>query len=402
MFLKILYLLSIAIFIEGKGHSGHHSSHHSYGHHSYGHGRYYARHTTYYSNGRNWRHSVGVLSYFILINGERHNIKQVDTDTCGTYHECSTDKGCCNQNVKIQSITLTVPIEMNNNYMLPIFGDYYIDTELSNTIKLNIKDIMKDYEVTTSSIFVNKIDSKSLIVSMMIPDKYHLEYNTSFNLFNRSNWGSEIYNITDYPKIELHETNIYPEFSMTIINTNNLAKVGIFNANQVVSYDYSDWCYNNHCQNNAICYKQRQPHYICDCLPGYNGEFCENKYNVSKNPCSKNAVYENGKCHCRYGYYGEECNEIKECDYADCNKGICIEKFGSFECECNFFSMGYNCNELNTSLIISINMFTVLACCMLARCCEDCSCKRQYKSRKYTEIEEDDNQIKNKKFSANV
>ena len=406
MLFKILCLLSIASFIEGKGHSGHHSSHHS-SHHSYGHGRYYRRHTTYYSNGRNWRHSAGILSYFILINGNRHTIKQVDSDTCGAYHECSTDKGCCKQNAKIQSLTMTVDIEIDSNYTLPIFDGYYIDTELSNTIKRNIEDIMKDYEVTTYSIFINKIDSSSLIVSIMILDEHHIEYNTSFSLFNKTNWGSEIYNITDYPKINLHETNIYPEFSMTIINTNNLAKVGIFNANQVVSYDDSNWCYNNHCQNNANCYKQRQPYYICDCLPGYNGAFCENEYNVSENPCSKNAVYENGKCHCQYGYYGEDCNEVKECNYANCNDGICIEKIGSFECDCNFFSTGYNCDKTDGTAYCVTLIFSIILCCTLMQCCnniENCifDYNTQRKNTKYAEIKEDKNLSKNNKLSANV
>ena len=361
------------------------------------HSKNFRARTTYHSKGKSWRSNAGILNYYIMINGIPQIIKQVNSDTCSKYHDCSTDKGCCAQDVKLQTLTLNTDIEINKNYMLPIFGSYYIDTELSKTIKRNIKDIMKDYNIKDDYIFINKIDSSTLRFSLIIPIEHHMEYNTSLSLFSNSNWGSNIYNITSIPKVVLHETDLYAEYTMRDLNTRNLLKVGIFDDKEKLSYNYFDWCYNNPCQNNAICYKQREPYYICDCQPGYYGEHCEKTYNITEHPCSNNAIYKEGRCQCRYGYYGEKCDEVKECEYVKCDKGKCIEEIGTFTCECDFFITGDNCNEMNTWKFIFFLICIILLMCMIKNFYQNHHCKKDY----FIVKEDQDNSEENKHLSNN-
>lgn len=356
---KVILFTFLINEVECKGHhSYHHSSHHSSYHHPTSR---YGR--TYYSRGRAWRHSVGTLAFYMYINGNRYTYTNADTNKCGINNDCNTDKGCCEQDVNVKTLQVHVPIKINKEKQLPIFDSYYIDTELSKELKQNVKGILQNYSINI--IFINELSSKNLIFTVLLPNDNILNYTTTMSLFNKTYWGSNNYNITDIPTIYFKETIIYGELYTIDMNAKNIAKLGIFKDDKQVNYDLTDSCANNNCQNNAICYTQRQPFYICDCNPGFYGKYCEKQYNVTIYPCKKNEIYENGNCQCRYGYYGKNCDEVDECKDVNCNYGHCIDYIGKFECDCDFFFKGLECDEKEVYFYLFLLIGFLISCFLI-------------------------------------
>lgn len=356
---KVILFTFLINEVECKGHhSYHHSSHHSSYHHPTSR---YGR--TYYSRGRAWRHSVGTLAFYMYINGNRYTYTNADTNKCGINNDCNTDKGCCEQDVNVKTLQVHVPIKINKEKQLPIFDSYYIDTELSKELKQNVKGILQNYSINI--IFINELSSKNLIFTVLLPNDNILNYTTTMSLFNKTYWVSNNYNITDIPTIYFKETIIYGELYTIDMNAKNIAKLGIFKDDKQVNYDLTDSCANNNCQNNAICYTQRQPFYICDCNPGFYGKYCEKQYNVTIYPCKKNEIYENGNCQCRYGYYGKNCDEVDECKDVNCNYGHCIDYIGKFECDCDFFFKGLECDEKEVYFYLFLLIGFLISCFLI-------------------------------------
>ncbi|CAH1774354.1 unnamed protein product, partial [Owenia fusiformis] len=102
-----------------------------------------------------------------------------------------------------------------------------------------------------------------------------------------------------------------------------------------------DVCDNNLCENNATCVPSNDTNdgYICDCLEGYNGTYCQNLDPCYSNPCPEAARCivngSNFECECVDGYYGLNCSVMCE-PRDDCEGHYACAVDGSKLCLANW------------------------------------------------------------------
>jgi len=101
-------------------------------------------------------------------------------------------------------------------------------------------------------------------------------------------------------------------------------------------------CIGNMCQNNATC-KDKIGSYECECKPGFEGQYCENKiaFCVGKsNPCENEGVckdhFTHFTCDCLPGFMGQNCSvNVDDCTNHMCqNGGVCKDGVNQYSCEC--------------------------------------------------------------------
>lgn len=118
-----------------------------------------------------------------------------------------------------------------------------------------------------------------------------------------------------------------------------------------------DDCVENECKNGSKCVDGVNT-YTCDCLPGYRGRFCDEKFewcsSAELNPCANEAtcipVNSNAPdyiCECKSGWSGRNCTEnVNDCDGHLCQNGAkCVDGMNTYSCQCaNGFS-GQFCEQ---------------------------------------------------------
>ena len=99
---------------------------------------------------------------------------------------------------------------------------------------------------------------------------------------------------------------------------------------------------NNTCQNGASC-RDEINYYVCECVPGYNGTFCENDideclvFQDCRNGATCTDLVNDFNCTCAPGYNGSLCeNDIDECElYRACQNGAsCSDQVADYNCDC--------------------------------------------------------------------
>jgi hypothetical protein len=83
--------------------------------------------------------------------------------------------------------------------------------------------------------------------------------------------------------------------------------------------------------------------YTCDCLPTYNGAYCEKIIDgCISNPCKQQGTCQSltdgrFQCHCLPGFTGYQCEiNINDCVANQChNNGTCIDKINDYSCVCS-------------------------------------------------------------------
>ncbi|KAI1724244.1 EGF-like domain-containing protein [Ditylenchus destructor] len=112
----------------------------------------------------------------------------------------------------------------------------------------------------------------------------------------------------------------------------------------------------NPCKNKAACvdlFNAKQ----CDCLAGFEGEFCEINTDdckaangtSTKDLCGKNAICVDGintySCQCLYGFSGQDCRIVEDkCAKNPClNGGKCNTINGEYHCACPTHFIGRHC-----------------------------------------------------------
>ncbi|XP_023234733.1 sushi, von Willebrand factor type A, EGF and pentraxin domain-containing protein 1-like [Centruroides sculpturatus] len=99
-------------------------------------------------------------------------------------------------------------------------------------------------------------------------------------------------------------------------------------------------CFSVPCLNGATC-EALDFGFLCHCVPGYTGIYCENEINECEStPCKNNAtcrdLLNDYVCVCLPGFTGNLCQKnIDECAYEPClNGGICTDHINKFSCKC--------------------------------------------------------------------
>ena len=100
---------------------------------------------------------------------------------------------------------------------------------------------------------------------------------------------------------------------------------------------------NRLCQNGGTCNDiSNGLEYNCSCPPNFDGEHCENDYQI----CKENICWNNGTCHnisetdfncsCALGWEGKHCErKINLCLSSPCqNRGVCFPSLRNYTCEC--------------------------------------------------------------------
>ena len=89
----------------------------------------------------------------------------------------------------------------------------------------------------------------------------------------------------------------------------------------------------------------------CQCVPGYNGTFCDININeCSPDPCLNDGTCSDGidsyNCSCITGFTGTDCEtNIDECSSNPCqNGGSCTDLINDYNCTCDPVFSGRNCS----------------------------------------------------------
>ena len=95
--------------------------------------------------------------------------------------------------------------------------------------------------------------------------------------------------------------------------------------------------------------------FSCQCLPGFNGTYCELRKNLcNSNPCLNNATCSSGfgsyLCTCPPNYAGVNCQFLLQCDVNlnQCKNGAVCTKYidGTYSCNCNPGFTGQYCDRI--------------------------------------------------------
>uniref|UniRef100_A0A8B9DHI4 EGF-like domain-containing protein n=1 Tax=Anser cygnoides TaxID=8845 RepID=A0A8B9DHI4_ANSCY len=101
-------------------------------------------------------------------------------------------------------------------------------------------------------------------------------------------------------------------------------------------------CIGNQCSEYGFC-QDHLHNYSCNCMPGYEGPFCEVEINeCSSSPCKNGATCVNLIDHFSYclvsfaGFSGQYCEiEMNECDSSPClNGAVCQNDVNRYDCFC--------------------------------------------------------------------
>lgn len=121
--------------------------------------------------------------------------------------------------------------------------------------------------------------------------------------------------------------------------------------------EHFDQCYSNPCLNDGTCIPagRNETNITCQCVSGYTGQFCEEevKDTCSLLPCTHNATciqMEQGNytCMCPHGYEGPNCQtRISSCKGKPCVNGICQERKDGdgYNCYCIPGYHGIHCES---------------------------------------------------------
>ena len=97
--------------------------------------------------------------------------------------------------------------------------------------------------------------------------------------------------------------------------------------------------------------------FVCKCLPGYSGKFCEKTIDwCSTNPCQNGGNCANEvtgfTCFCAPGWSGPRCEtNIDECEHNPCgDHGQCTEDLNSYTCECDPGYGGVKCEIIEENV----------------------------------------------------
>ena len=93
-----------------------------------------------------------------------------------------------------------------------------------------------------------------------------------------------------------------------------------------------DECLQNECENGSTCIDDINK-YVCGCLPGYTGDFCEDDINeCDKRPCEHaekgnecNNMVNDYSCNCLKGFTGKNCTVCENPELCNLSDGCCVE-----------------------------------------------------------------------------
>ncbi|XP_039266376.2 uncharacterized protein LOC120341882 [Styela clava] len=131
-----------------------------------------------------------------------------------------------------------------------------------------------------------------------------------------------------------------------------------------------DDCLPNICKNGATCTDLIND-YKCNCKQGYAGKRCQIQNDACLSfPCKNGAecmTEEVGyRCECLHGFEGKNCNiDIDECETEPplCGQtGICVNRYGSFDCVCSKGYQGIFCDEKLCSLPVNTSVLGEMSC----------------------------------------
>lgn len=116
---------------------------------------------------------------------------------------------------------------------------------------------------------------------------------------------------------------------------------------------FQDLCSIMPCFNGGTCKPLNSTEIFCECPTGFNGAFCE----TIDDPCHQKNCQNGAQCNsfdgdaicdCLPGYDGELCEEhipIDHCRSSPCISGAtCISNIDHYECVCDFGSIGKRCH----------------------------------------------------------
>ena len=105
----------------------------------------------------------------------------------------------------------------------------------------------------------------------------------------------------------------------------------------------TDDCASNKCEHGGICIDLLN-NFQCHCLPGYDGEHCQNIANKCETlkPCQNGTCERTGPnkrnytCNCIAGFEGRNCTQlVNKCINFPCkNNATCNFLFNDYECDC--------------------------------------------------------------------